>query len=143
METAAPGLSQLDIARQRTETSTLNVVEKMKCGVTQIIFQNQENPGSADSLGELEFDFLGQHWDLVDQETYELPDPVIRHLNSLVVEEFEYLRDPTTGVIDAHNPGSVRKIHRRRFSCLQKDIVPAASQGPPARPAHATASTKG
>ena len=80
----------------------------------RIQFMNNETPGV-----DVSFNYEGRHFGpLEDGQEYDLPQNVVRHLNSLSTPRMEYRADPATGQMKSLSIGTVH-----RFSCHPVDRV--------------------
>lgn len=76
--------------------------------VVRIQFMNNEAPGV-----DVSFNYEGERFGpLEDGREYDLPEKVVRHLNSLSTPRMEYRTDSDTGQMKSMAAG---KVHR--FSC--------------------------
>ncbi|MBI9073783.1 MAG: hypothetical protein JEZ02_00130 [Desulfatibacillum sp.] len=76
--------------------------------LVRIQFMNNETRGV-----DVSFNYEGVHFGpLEDGKEYDLPEKVVRHLNSLSTPRMEYRSDPATGQMKSVNIGTVH-----RFSC--------------------------
>ncbi|MBI9081494.1 MAG: hypothetical protein JEY79_17350 [Pseudodesulfovibrio sp.] len=74
----------------------------------RVQFMNNETRGV-----DITFNYEGQHFGpLEDGKEYDLPEKVVKHLNSLAIPRMEYRLDPATG---QQKSVSVGMFHR--FSC--------------------------
>lgn len=89
-------------------------------------FQHIEMPGV-----DLDFSFQGiQNYHLVDGQVYDLPQPVVEHLNSLTVPVYkQYTDDEVRNTYRAEPADPSERIQgrRNRFSLIPLSIAP----GPP------------
>ncbi len=86
-----------------------------------IQFMNNEAPGV-----DVSFNYEGVAFGpLEDGREYQLPEKVVRHLNSLSTPRMEYRADPATGQMQSVRVGTVH-----RFSCHSVAEMGADGGGP-------------
>ncbi len=74
--------------------------------LVRIQFMNNETPGV-----DVSFNYEGSPFGpLEDGREYDLPEKVVRHLNSLSTPRMEYRTDPATGQMKSVNTGTVHRF---------------------------------
>lgn len=88
--------------------------------LVRIQFMNNETPGV-----DVSFNYEGRHFGpLEDGLEYDLPQKVVRHLNSLSTPRMEYRADPATGQMKSVSVGTAH-----RFSCHPVDRATQKQSG--------------
>ena len=109
--------------RSRGQSISRSVPKKKKAPVDlgpdmHVKFTNVETPGAG-----VEFTYQGRGFELEDGKTYDLPEDVVHHLNSLSTPRYGWVMDPETQ----------QKVSRKvgvnsRFSCVP--ITPERKRAP-------------